>query len=118
MEPPSGATKHLVATGDYIHLSKREFIELIKLIPFNGITISNSFINDDPESMEDFIREISIKLMAALVENVPAGLSIKGMFDTMSFFRTVDPDKPTTSDNLEDGGGGRHQSILSWLLSK
>ena len=77
--------------SDRILLSKAEVLQLLTNMPFDGITISKSFISDEPDSSPDFLREVCIKLLASLMENIPDGLSPQGMLEAQSFFRAVTP---------------------------
>ena len=78
-------------TSNRILLSKAEVLQLLTDMPFDGITISKSFISDEPDSSPDFLREVCIKLLASLVENIPDGMSPQGMLEAESFFRAVTP---------------------------
>jgi hypothetical protein len=78
--------------SDGIFLSKTEVLQLINDIPFDGITVSKSFITDEPESTSDFLREVCIKLLGALVENIPDGSSPLATLEAQSFFRAVTPE--------------------------
>ena len=94
--PPSSRTSRLLSTSDLItHLSKKTIIELIQKIPFDGISVSRSVVNNDQESTASFFEAIGLALIDVLISNSPAKTSPQKLLSSSTSFDALPQEQDT-----------------------